>query len=233
MAFPPKKDDKKPVDKADKPNPNEDSDDKTVAQDDKKPEPKDGGKPPFGKKPDAKAEAPDEGKGPVVNKNKPAPKEKVENPEITDSTKVDFEPTITNEELLYIFENDLTDKDQLIGLIESDLKEIAELGEEISISTRLKRRANMRRSRNRIKRARDRALKHRATTGKIKQRARRAAIERMKRRFAGGRSPEDLTYSEKARVERMAHQRQGALGRITRKLIRPKRELESERLRGK
>lgn len=179
----------------------------------------DGKKPPFGAKKDDGSDLPGMGK------------KKVKNPEITEKVKVDFEPEITNEELAYIFEGDLSDVDSYSYIVEDYLSEIAAINEEgISIGTRLKKRATLRRSRSRVSIGRERALRHRATTQRIMGRARRTAIENMKKRFAGGRSPENLTYSEKERVERQVHRRQKALARMAKRLVRQKRELDTQRL---
>lgn len=206
------------------------------AKDDTQNDSQKGGKPPFGKK-DGDSETQQDGKKPGFGKKDDGSdlpgmgKKKVKNPEITEKVKVDFEPEITNEELVYIFEGDLSDVDQYAYILEDYLSDITAINEEgISIGTRLKKRATLRRSRSRVAIGRERSLRHRATTERIMGRARRTAIENMKKRFAGGRSPENLTYSEKERVERQVHRRQKALTRMARRLVRQKRELDTKRL---
>jgi len=158
--------------------------------------------------------------------------EKIENPEITDKVKVDFEPAITEDVLFYVMEGDLSDVDEFKDILEELAKELSEeedLTEALSVSQRLRRRAIMRRSRSRIKLGRRRAMMRRATTQRIQKRARRSAISMMKKRFAGGRNPGNLPYSERARVERMVARRKPAVNRLSRRLVRSKREQERKR----
>lgn len=245
------KDDKKKPDPADK---DEDKskkppfgkkDDKPANKDDadtnEKTDGNDKGKPPFAKKSDdgKSDDKSDKGGKPPFGKDgdkKDAPKPKgkvVKGPEIQDKSKIDFKPALTREELEFIFEDDTSDQDQFTDIIEQTLVELQALGEDLSIAGRLKRRSTMRRSRNRIAIARKRAMARRATTKRIGQRARRSAIELIKSRFAGGRETHDLSFSERARIERQVQRRKGAVDRLSRRLIRGKRAAETHRLTGR
>lgn len=204
---------------------------------------------PFGKKPgstptaaaksgDEKKPNPFSDKAPPENakddKKLAKGKEKVTTPEIKDKVKIDFEPELTKEDIEYVFEDiEEADRGDFADIIEQTLLEIAELGEDLSAATRLKKKAVMRRSRSRIMRARERILRRRATQGQIQGRSRRTAIDMLKHKFSAGRDPSQLGFSEKNRIERMVHKRKNTVARIARKLIRRKREEDTNRVRGK
>lgn len=198
------------------------SDDKdTGGKDDKA----DGKKPPFGKKSDDKGDGADRTK--EVDGKKPVKKPVVKGPEITDKVKVDFEPEITKEDLEYIFDGDLSDINEHQDLLE-ELK--AELTEVLSVAGRMKRRSSMRRQRHRLRQRRTRQLAHRANDKQITNRARHSAIELMKSRISGKRHWDSLPFSERSRIERIAHRRKGAITRMTRRLKRTKRDIDAKRL---
>lgn len=242
-----KKDDKAPKDDTDP------KKDKVDPKDAKKPDPKDSGKPESkdGKKPVDDGKKPAFGGGkPGADKNPKDPKnakpddkklgtradakvkEKTKGPEITDKVKVDFEPTISEEELAYIL-GDL-DLEEVMEDVEVELLALHEelaMTETLSYQGRMKRRMTMRRFRSRIKNARSRAVRRRATTSQISRRARRTAISRLKTRFAAGRSISSLGHSEKSRLERMVSARKPSVNRMSNRLRREKRVLDSYRLR--
>lgn len=142
----------------------------------------------------------------LENKDKKKIKSKGKSPEIDDKVEVDFEPTM--ESLL------------------SD----ANLLEVMTVAGRLKRRQQVRRYRARMQIARKRSMRRRATTAKIQTRARRTALAGVKKRFSGGRATKNLTYSERARVERLARRRTAMVTRRARRLVIQKRSLERTRL---
>lgn len=156
----------------------------------------------------------------------------------------DFEPTLRTEEAVaYVLDGDYSDAHEHIEIIEEFLQELYGLDEvlqelygldeSLSIMQRRKRAQVMRRHKSRIKVARNRQMRRVATQDVLQRRARRGAINALKRRFAGGRSVNTLSASEKARVERMVAQRKKAVERIQRKMVRVKRELDRNRRRGK
>jgi hypothetical protein len=157
---------------------------------------------------------------------------KGEGMEIKDKVKVDLEPTYKlKEDIEFIFDNDLSDISEHADIVEWYEREAQELGEDISFTTRLKRKALMRRFKQRLKISRERSVNRRATIDRIANRARKSAISTLKAKFSGGKKTSDLSNSEKNRVERMVHQRKNSVIRLTRKLIRKKRELERDRLK--
>lgn len=150
-------------------------------------------------------------------------------PEIKDPVKVDFEPELErgqkiDEDFSYIIATnpDLFED----ALVEEYLEEV------LSIAGRMKRRQSIRRYKARMQISRKRAMKRRASQAKIGGRARRTAISNMKRRLSGGRSSNQMTYSERARVEKLVSRRKAAITRQTRRLIIKKRALERQRMSG-
>lgn len=161
----------------------------------------------------------------MAEKTKTPPKDKVsgeskgKNPEIKDPVKIDFEPVL--------------DAEGKIGLGEESDPVIDQyLAEVMSVASRMKRKHQMRRYKTRMQIARKRSMKRRANTSKISTRARRSALSNVKRRLAGGRSASQMTYSERARVEKLAKRRASAVNRQARRLIVKKRALERRRLSG-
>lgn len=155
--------------------------------------------------------------------------EKTQNPEITDKVEVIFDPTleggILDETFRYIIEcnPDLFDE----AIVEEYLSEI------LSVAGRLRRKQQVRRYKAKMLIARKRSLRRRASMAKIKGRARRTAISNVKRKLAGGRTSKQMTYAERARVEKLAARRKGAIQRQARRLVIKKRALERSRLSGK
>lgn len=140
------------------------------------------------------------------------------NPEITDPVKVDFEPNI-NKMFLGMDETfeALANGDEV------------QLDEVMSVAARIKRRQQIRRYKARMQIARKRQLRRRASNAVITRRARRGAVAAVKRKLAGGRASSSLTYSERARVERLAARRKGLIQRRARRLIITKRSQDRNR----
>jgi len=105
------------------------------------------------------------------------------------------------------------------------------LQEVLSISARLKKKAQMRRFKFKMKNARKRSLKRKADNLRIHRRARRAAVNQMKKKLAGGQDVRKLSYSARARIEKLAKRRMGAINRNTRRQILVKRALDRNRHR--
>ena len=144
-------------------------------------------------------------------------KTKGKNPEITDNVKVDFEPN-------------LRDMDNLDEQYMRMLEDENFLAEVLSIGARLKKRQQIRRFRSKMKIARSRSMRRKANTSRISTRARRSALGNVKRKLAGGRSAKDMTYSERARIERLASRRKAMVNRQVRRIVIKKRAIERNRL---
>lgn len=102
--------------------------------------------------------------------------------------------------------------------------------EALSVAQRIKKKHQMRRYKSRMKIARRRSMKRKATNARIKRRAQRQAVTNMKRRLAGGKSMSQLSYSSRARVERLAQRRKNAIKRQARRLVMVKRATERSRM---
>jgi len=120
-------------------------------------------------------------------------------------------------------------KNSVEVVFNSELETI--ISEILSISARMKKRAGIRRYKFKMKNARRRALMRRADSVRINRRARRAAVNNMKKKFAGGTPLNKLSFSAKARVEKLAQKRQSAIKRNTRRQVIIKRALDRNRKR--
>ena len=151
---------------------------------------------------------------------KKAPKkESGKGPEINDPVKVDFEPNVNKM---------FAGMDETFEAIASG-KEIP-LNEIMSVAARIKRKQQIRRYKARMQIARKRSLRRRASNAVIGRRAKRGAITAVKTKLAGGRSARKLTYSERARVEKLVAKRKGLVQRRARRLLIVKRAQDRNRL---
>lgn len=184
-----------------------------------------GKKPPFGKAGAKQGKDVTSGTDTDMSSGKPS------TPEIKEKVKVEFNPRIEEElvaALDYISEGDISDVDQ--DILEQFKEDFLPLLSELSIATRMKKRLTMKRYARKIAQRRQRTLARRATEPQIMKRARRSAIDTLKTRFSGGRSPEELTISDKNRVERMIAQRKDLVSRFAKRLTRTERQIDRERL---
>lgn len=106
------------------------------------------------------------------------------------------------------------------------------LVEALTQAQRIKRSMIMKRNKAKIANKRKIALKRHATPEKIKQRARKMAINMLKKRYAH-KAVDDMSFSEKKRVEELIAKRQNVVNRLERKMIPVVREVERERFKPK
>lgn len=168
------------------------------------------------------------GKKPPVNDKKDTTKgkkPKFVNPEITDKVQINFEPN--TRDLLVAMDESFE------AIASNDFCVEDVLNEVLSIAGRMRRRQQVRRYKARMQIARRRSMRRRASQTKIASRAKRSAISNFKRKFSGGRAAKQLTYSERARIERLASKRKNVIARNARRLIIGKRNLERKRLSGR
>lgn len=163
-------------------------------------------------------------KNPFANKDKDTKKKdsvksKGKNPEITDPVKVDFEPNVSKM---------FASMDEAFEAIAAG-QEI-QLTEIMSVASRIKRKQQIRRYKARMQIARKRSLRRRASNAVIGRRARRGAITAVKTKLSGGRAANKLTYSERARVEKLVARRKGLVQRRARRLLITKRAQDRNRL---
>ena len=106
------------------------------------------------------------------------------------------------------------------------------LVEALTQAQRIKRSMIMRRNKAKIANKRKLALKRHATPEMIKKRARKMAIKMLKKRYAR-KALEDMSFSEKKRIEELIAKRQNVVDRLERKMIPVVREVERERFKPK
>lgn len=168
------------------------------------------------------SENPNELKEEIKSKDEAGAKSKhKKQPKTNNKVTVDFEPNLHS---LFSSMNEAFE-----ALLEGD---DSMLMEALSVAGRIKRKQQMRRYRAKIKLGRKRALRRRASNAVIARRARRSAVSAVKSRIAGGRSTQNLSYSERARVEKLAARRKSAIARAARRLIIKKRAADRARKLG-
>lgn len=102
----------------------------------------------------------------------------------------------------------------------------------LTLSQRLKRRAQMRRSKGKIRMGQKRALARKATSKTISRRSKRVAIKLMRKRILRGRKYQDLSYSARAAVDRQVARRKSAISRIAKRIEPKLRQAEGRRKSG-
>lgn len=107
------------------------------------------------------------------------------------------------------------------------------INEAISVIQRMKRAVQMKRHKQILKTSRRRALAKRANKQVIGKRSRRAAVDVLKKKFAAKKSLDNLSASEKSRIEDLVAKRKGAVSRLARKLVTKIRDRENTRLAAK
>lgn len=165
-----------------------------------------------------------------------------------DAVEPEFETLDLSDEDLDVMASEITfddiidamDDDEQLALVDDDTDEDIEdddegvyeqyINEVLSRSERMKARIRfMRTSTKRQRRARI-AMNRRSDTKTINKRARRVAIKMMKQRIAK-KPVNQMSVSEKERVERMLSQRKTMIDRLAIRMAPKVRKLESDRLR--
>lgn len=115
------------------------------------------------------------------------------------------------------------------NLIEEDIQEESELNEILSRTERLKSRIRMAKNKQKLQAKLKIALHKHSSGSALNHRARRLAVKAMEKKLA--RKPlEQLSTSEKERIERVIQRRKKAIDRMAMKLIPHVRQVEKERL---
>jgi hypothetical protein len=117
--------------------------------------------------------------------------------------------------------------DKLQSYLSEDLDEAV-----LSTSQRLKRRAQMRRSKGKIRMGQRRALRRKANTKQISRRSRRIAIRMMRKRILRGRNYNDISLSARQAVDRQVARRKAVIGRIAKRIEPKLRRSEAGRKSG-
>lgn len=115
------------------------------------------------------------------------------------------------------------------NLIEEDIQEESALNEILSRTERLKSRIRMAKNKQKLQAKLKIALHKHSSGSTLNHRARRLAVKAMEKKLA--RKPlEQLSASEKERIERVIQRRKKAIDRMAMKLIPHVRQVEKERL---
>ena len=117
--------------------------------------------------------------------------------------------------------------DKLQSYLSEDLDEAV-----LSTSQRLKRRAQMRRSKGKIRMGQRRAIRRKANTKQISRRSRRIAIRMMRKRILRGRNYNDISLSARQAVDRQVARRKAVIGRIAKRIEPKLRRSEAGRKSG-
>lgn len=102
----------------------------------------------------------------------------------------------------------------------------------LTLSQRLKRRAQMRRAKGKIRMGQKRALTRKASSKTISKRSKRIAIKLIRKRILRGRKYQDLSYSARAAVDRQVARRKKAIARIAKRIEPKLRQAEGRRKSG-
>lgn len=126
--------------------------------------------------------------------------------------------------------------DELLDLDEAITRKIGNaenITEVLDMQARLRKAMKMRAKAKIIAMKRKIALKKHATLEQIQARARRLARNMLKSKFAGGKPYDELSYSDKMRVEKVINSRPTLVKALTTKMIPVVRKLERERFEHK
>lgn len=104
-----------------------------------------------------------------------------------------------------------------------------QLVEALTMQQRLKRAMIMRNKAKMIAMKRKIALKRRANPEKIKDRAHKLAIRMIKTKFAGGKPYNELSYTDRDRLEKLIANKKQMVDTLTRKMIPIVKKIEQER----
>ena len=98
------------------------------------------------------------------------------------------------------------------------------LNESLNVSQRIARGQVMKRNSAKLKSARKMVMARHADSTRLKHRSTKDAITFIKQKIMGGRSLENMSYGDKARVEDMLKTRRGAIKRLSVKLLNKTRQ---------
>jgi hypothetical protein len=112
-----------------------------------------------------------------------------------------------------------------------DLSEMREeLQEALTTAQRMKRRMVFRRSKARIKKARERAQKKLAPIEKLEKRAMKQARKKIEMKILGGKKKDDLPFAARTAIEKKVDQRSAVIKRLAKRMFPGVRKAELERL---
>ena len=116
-------------------------------------------------------------------------------------------------------------------LADSDIDK--ELDEVLSIQTRMRMKASMRKNKAKIKLGRRRADRKLADTGRLTKRARRQARNAILNKILKGKDKSELSYGARADIERRVNKRAALIKRMARKLLPKVRKADRQKMKPK
>jgi hypothetical protein len=129
---------------------------------------------------------------------------------------------------------ELYDEDELIDDIDSDdPHDEVQITEVLSVQGRLKRRFAARKNRQKLKVARNIALRRGSTPDRLKKRATRGARGLVYKRLLRGRSKTNMPPAEKARLEKMLQLYTPLVQRLSVRLLPNMRKMEIQRMKNR
>lgn len=108
-----------------------------------------------------------------------------------------------------------------------------ELDEVLSIQTRMRMKASMRKNKAKIRLGRRRADRKLADTGRLTKRARRQARNAILNKILKGKDKSELSYGARADIERRVNKRAALIQRMARKLLPKVRKADREKMKPK
>ena len=149
-----------------------------------------------------------------------------------------YEPEDFDDEEFYDIDDDEDDLEELereYAELEQKIKaarEARQLTEALTQAERIKRSLAMKRHKALIAMKRRIAMKKHATPEQLEKRARKLAIKMLKKRFAK-KDADEMSFSEKSRVEKLIADRKPLVDRLERKMLPVVRQIERERFKAK
>lgn len=163
----------------------------------------------------------------VTEEKKPAP---VDDDELSDDELDDMISGLDHDDVLSTYDDEeFGVYDEHGNRVDESLEESEELNEVLSRSERLKARIRMAKNKNKLQAKLKIALHKHSSGAVLNHRARKLAVKAMEKKLA--KKPLDqLSTSEKERIERIISRRKKALDRMAMKLVPHVRQVEKERL---
>lgn len=109
----------------------------------------------------------------------------------------------------------------------------ADIDEVLSTQARMKKKAQLRRNKTKLKIGRKRQSKRIASMDRLKRRSRRQARAAVLKKVLRGKDKSDLSYGSRASYERMVNRRQAMITRMARKLLPKTRAADRSKMRAK
>jgi hypothetical protein len=101
----------------------------------------------------------------------------------------------------------------------------------LNTAQRMKRSRQMKRLAPKIKMKRKLSMRKKASSDKIKERAEKKARDIVRKKLAGGKSYNDLSYTEKMKIDKKLELKTALVKKTAKKLIPQIKKMEAERIK--